>query len=134
MYEQISKCKHKLKKEKWNKTLKRALRFLPSKRFKAIWAQVMYLSVGAGPFLEMIRGVRAWGREMVEKRREEKSEEEKRRVKKRREEWRREEKRRVKKRREERRREEKSEEEKRRRMMKISEMEEKRVENVMKGK
>ena len=35
----------------------------PSNRLRAIWAHVMYLSVGAGPFLEMMRGVLAWERE-----------------------------------------------------------------------
>ena len=43
----------------------------PSNRLRAIWAHVMYLSVGAGPFLEMIRGVLAWERERErEKKRE----------------------------------------------------------------
>ena len=40
---------------------------LPSKRLRAIWAQVIYLSVGAGPFREIIRGVLAWGREKYRK-------------------------------------------------------------------
>ena len=40
-----------------------AIKCLPSKRLRAIWAQVIYLSVGAGPLREIIRGVLAWGRE-----------------------------------------------------------------------
>jgi hypothetical protein len=38
-----------------------SLSLSPSNRLSAICAHVMYLSVGAGPFLEIIRGVRAWG-------------------------------------------------------------------------
>ena len=46
---------------------KTAIKCLPSKRLRAIWAQVIYLSVGAGPFREIIRGVLAWEREKKRK-------------------------------------------------------------------
>ena len=46
---------------KYHRDTKEWLITLPSKRLRAIWAHVMYLSVGAGPFRDMIKGVRAWG-------------------------------------------------------------------------